>query len=145
MGASTNSSDNNGKTAVHVAIENKKFELAVDLLIESFSNVDACDDHGNTVLHSVVNRSLGNNGYRVNECAQIVRILLSKGADPYRKNKKGMTAVQLAANKYNVDVLKIFKEHGVDFKRRYDDNLLLLVFRDNWYAFDEMAIAKLEK
>ena len=45
-----NAKDNNGKTALHISLENKYFDI-VKLLIEHNSDINAKDNFNRTALH----------------------------------------------------------------------------------------------
>jgi uncharacterized protein len=72
---------------------------AVKLLVEAGAPVNATQHLGWTPLHEAVNR---------NDIA-MTRYLLAHGADPKQQNEAGTSAIGIAAEKGQVEVLKLLK------------------------------------
>ena len=73
---------------------------SVKALVEAGAPVNAKQDKGWTPLHEAVNRG----------DIEMTRYLLAHGADPKLQNDEGKSAIGLAADKGNADVLKLLKE-----------------------------------
>jgi ankyrin repeat protein len=72
---------------------------AVKLLVEAGAPVNAAQHLGWTPLHEAVNR---------NDVA-MTRYLLAHGADPKQQNEAGTSAIGIAAEKGQVEILKLLK------------------------------------
>jgi len=83
--------------ALHSAVTNS-FET-VKMLVDAGAPVNAKQDKGYTPLHEAVNRG----------DAEMTRYLLAHGADPKQQNDDGKSAIGLAADKGNQDILKLLK------------------------------------
>ena len=99
-GADVNAQDRRGNSALHCAAQNWHPRM-VALLIENGAVVDLEDTYGNTPLARAVFESKGRE--------EVVRILLSAGADKDHKNKHGQSPYGLAQIVANYDLKKLFK------------------------------------
>ncbi|MEO0202771.1 MAG: ankyrin repeat domain-containing protein [candidate division WOR-3 bacterium] len=97
-GADINIKNNNGKTPLHIAVENE-YEDIVKLLLEKNVDVNIKDNEGNTPLHKAVK----NGNYF------IIKELLKFGADKNIKNNEGKTPFDLAKELGDDEILKLFK------------------------------------
>ena len=88
-----------GKTALMLAIEAKKQDLASYLLVKKF-NVDATDDFGNTALIYAVR----------NDLFSVAKKLLELGADPTLRQVDGKTALDIAKSQNNQSLIRILSE-----------------------------------
>jgi ankyrin repeat protein len=94
-GANPNAQDKNLETPLHFAA--REYQLAAaKRLIEEGANPNAQDNHGNTPLGRAVFESRGR--------GDMIKLLLSAGADKYLKNKHGTSPNDLAGNIANYDV-----------------------------------------
>ena len=91
-----------GKTALHCAAK-AGFLTVTDLLIEKGATVDAPDNKGETALFEAI-RSTIKDGEKQRAA---IEALLVKGADPNRKNQKGLTPLQVAQRMRRADAGKI--------------------------------------
>ena len=74
-------------TALHVAVEVGHIDV-VRLLLENGANVDETDQWGGTALHLAVLRR----GRQDQDCVHdIVKLLVTSGADPNKRDKNNMT------------------------------------------------------
>ena len=89
-GVSVNERDKNGVTPLHRAVRFRSL-AAVDLLLASGADVGAVDRKSqSTALHrAVTNSGAPATAGKMDVAAAIIRSLLSHGADPMAKNKKG--------------------------------------------------------
>ncbi len=83
--------------ALHSAVTNS-FE-SVKMLVDAGAPVNAKQDKGWAALHEAVNRG----------DVEMTRYLLAHGADPKQQNDEGKSAIGLAADKGNQDILKLLK------------------------------------
>jgi uncharacterized protein len=96
-GANVNIGDHHGETPLHVAAHS--FRLgAASLLIAAGARVDAQDGQGNTPLFRAVFESKGR--------GEMIRLLLSAGADKKITNHYGMSPEKLAMSITNYDVMR---------------------------------------
>lgn len=99
-GASVNASDAQGWTALHFAADGHRVREG-HLLIEYGAPVDAPDHHGNTPLWRAVFAAKGN--------VEMIQLLLANGADKTRKNKHGVSPLELSETIGNYDVVQSLK------------------------------------
>jgi len=83
--------------ALHSAVTNS-FET-VKMLVDAGAPVNAKQDKGYAPLHEAVNRG----------DVEMTRYLLAHGADPKQQNDDGKSAIGIAADKGNQDILKLLK------------------------------------
>src|SRR5258705_9251831 len=83
--------------ALHSAVTNS-FET-VQMLVDAGAPVNAKQDKGWAPLHEAVNRG----------DVEMTRYLLAHGADPKQQNDDGKSAIGIAADKGNQDILKLLK------------------------------------
>lgn len=89
LGANINQQDpNQGYTALHFAARDQQTDIA-KILLEHGAQVDTIDAWGNTPLWRCVMGSKS-------PSRQLIEILLRAGANPKRKNKHGVSPVDLA-------------------------------------------------
>lgn len=93
-GVSVNETDKNGVTPLHRAVRFRSL-CAVDLLLAAGADIHATDRKSwSTALHrAVVNSGAPATAGKNDETIAIVRSLLSHGADPTAKNRKGKTPI----------------------------------------------------
>jgi ankyrin repeat protein len=96
-GANVNAQDKRLQTALHFAASAFQPEIA-ELLLKSGASVDAPDVNGNTPLSNAVFDSRGRD--------QMIKLLLSFGANKTLKNKHGVSPEDLAKSIGNYDVSK---------------------------------------
>jgi ankyrin repeat protein len=99
-GANVNVRDKSLKTPLHFAARAYQPKVA-ELLLKNGAEVDAQDAHGNTPLSDAVFDSKGRD--------QMIKLLLSSGANKALKNKHGVSAEDLAKSIGNYDISKFFR------------------------------------
>lgn len=84
--------------AIHAAVAGPSPE-AVKMIVEAGAPINAKQDKGWTALHEVVNK----------KDVEMARYFLAHGADPKQQNDEGKSAIGLAAEQGNADLLKVLK------------------------------------
>ncbi len=102
LGADIDVRSSKGKTALHCAAK-AGFLKVIDVLIENGANIDAKDNNGETPLFETI-RSTIKDGEKQRAS---VESLLTKGANPNFKNKKGLTPLQIAERMRRTDADKV--------------------------------------
>jgi ankyrin repeat protein len=97
QGANVNAQDKSLKTPLHFAANAYQPEVA-ELLSKNGANVDAQDAHGNTPLSDAVFDSKGR--------GEVIKMLVSLGANKALKNKHGVSPEDLAKSIGNYEVSK---------------------------------------
>jgi ankyrin repeat protein len=87
-------------TALHFAARERKAEI-VHLLLEAGAKVDAMDVFGNTPLWRAVSQA--------SPSLPVVQDLLAHGADPFKKNKTGVSPADIARSMGRTDLLALFE------------------------------------
>jgi ankyrin repeat protein len=96
-GANVNARDKNGETPLHLAA--KEFRLAAAAMLIAYgARIDAQDNQGNTPLFRAVFESRGR--------GEMIRELLSAGADKTIVNRYGVSPEMLALSITNYDVAR---------------------------------------
>ena len=91
----------NGFTALHYCAQNGLLSIARLLLDDDNICIDSKDAYGNTPLFKAVFFSQGK--------TDMIKMLLSAGADPEEKNNAGVSPVSLAQSIANFDVTSCFE------------------------------------
>ncbi|MCS7212606.1 MAG: ankyrin repeat domain-containing protein [Candidatus Calescibacterium sp.] len=121
-GSDVNLKDLKNRLPLHYAIIHGNYEIA-DLLIQNGSEINTPDkgegykDVGKTPLHyAVMNLEKISESQREKKekCLNIIKLLIAKGADPYRKDDDGMIPAQ---NDYVKDILKEFYQKTVSYTK----------------------------
>lgn len=100
-GEPLNMSDDEGMTPLTYAIAYNQKE-SFDALVKAGADLNLKDPlNGNTPLHEAV---ISGNRYFITQ-------LLSKGADPYVKNKNGLDPIMIASKKNSSDIQAIFTDY----------------------------------
>ena len=102
LGTDINIQNYKGKTGLHCAAK-AGFLKVINLLIEKGATLDAIDKDGETPLFEAI-RSTIKNGEKQRAALEA---LLTKGADPNVKNRKGQTPLQIAQRMRRADAGKI--------------------------------------
>ena len=118
QGVDVNHCDKTGYTAVHNAAQEGNLDV-LKLLKESGANIHAQTETGDNVIMSA---SLG-----TGDC-DTVKWLIEQRVDVNQCDKTGYTAVHCAAQKGNLDVLKLLKESGANIHAQTEsgDNVIML-------------------
>jgi uncharacterized protein len=100
-GADVNLQDRQGWTPLHFAAQALSREVTSYLLPHGAS-VDAQDAHGNTPLFLATFAFRGD--------GTVIQLLRAAGADPKRKNKSGVSPLELARTIANYDVAQFYND-----------------------------------
>jgi ankyrin repeat protein len=116
--ASSTIADNEGNLPLHIAAygEGQEAHEIVDILIKNNSStVNACNINGDTSLHRAASAEhlWWNSFEQIERCEQIARSLLFNGATPNLKNVKGKTALDIARELKNENMVKLL---GLDME-----------------------------
>jgi len=114
-GANVNAKNNQGMTALHLAVQEKHQDVA-KFLITKGADINAKDKSGYTPLYYAV----------WNEDKDMVRLLVTKGADVNFTPEKDYPPLHYAVWMEDIDIVKLFVANGVKFDVK--DN-------DGWTAF----------
>lgn len=89
------------------------FEIeSVKLYLDAGININHQNHDGNTLLYNIITH------YSVNELKPFIKDLLDYGADPYLKNRQGLTAFDVANN----DIKSLIENYlSIDIKTPDDE------------------------
>jgi serine/threonine-protein phosphatase 6 regulatory ankyrin repeat subunit A/serine/threonine-protein phosphatase 6 regulatory ankyrin repeat subunit B len=125
-GVNIDALNNNGKTALDLAIGKKNisliklfiangtkingtlhtyFEYAeiIELLLDEGFDINTLDQNNNTVLHKACQFSI-----------ETTQLLLNRNIDINARNNKGQTALHIACEKKNIDIVKLLIDYNAD-------------------------------
>ena len=108
-GFDINTTDKNGTTALHIAVEQGNLEI-VKLLLQKGANVNLQDKAKRTPIFMLEN-NLGN---EVEGTLEILQFLISKGADVNVQNEEKETPLMLAAYEEDFEAVKILLKAGAN-------------------------------
>ena len=111
-GAELDADEGKNMTELHVAARHSTAKIC-ELLLVAGANPNARDYNANAVLHAACERSSA-----PRELPDIVRMLISAGADVNAVNNCNLTPLHFAAKSANWDVVKILLDAGADPKAR---------------------------
>ena len=109
--ASPQTSDQRGRTALHVAVLGGHL-LCLELLLEANAALDKKDSSGFTALHLAAEH-----GH-----SEAMQLLLEAGADKNCSMRSGATALHVGASKGCVDVVWVLLKAGVEIDQARTDN-----------------------
>jgi uncharacterized protein len=102
-GADVNAADSHGWTALHFAAQDHDVPVARALLAAG-ADADPVEVTGTTPLWRSVMRS--------GEDPSVIRDLVQRGADPHRKNRSGVSPIELARSIGYQDAVDLFEGRG---------------------------------
>jgi ankyrin repeat protein len=100
-GADLNKGDDDGFTPLHAAALENNIN-ATEIILEAGANVEIVDNYGNTPLSKAV--------YSYRDDLSVISLLLKYGADPFHKNKGGISPYEFAEKTRKIDVLDLFRK-----------------------------------
>ncbi len=98
-GASLDIQDNLGWSPLHFAAQRYDVHIS-KTLIDANADLNSVDNYGNSVLWRAVFESKGR--------GDVIKLLISSGADIYQKNNKGVSPINLAQTIANYKILDFF-------------------------------------
>lgn len=101
-GANIDAQDYAGFTALHYAAQDHLMDIA-RVLLENKAKVDIQDKYGNTPLSRAISRP-------DRKIGEMIKLLLSFGADRNRKNNYGVSPLSLSQTIGNYDVAQFFDD-----------------------------------
>ena len=104
-GANPNARDNLGKTPIMLAIPEDKIVETYQLLIDYRTDLSQKDMFGDTVLHTAA---------MMNLTSDVISILVSHGADIDARNKEGVTPLEIAVQKNNIELVHLLTQNGAN-------------------------------
>jgi ankyrin repeat protein len=112
-GANVNVQNDDGDTALHLAVDNNYLDLVRLLVNVNGIDFDVRNNDGDIVLHSAVE----------GDDIVTIELLLTKGANVKVEGKNGNTALHLASAKGKIDVVEVLLAHGADVNAKNDGGL----------------------
>ena len=115
-----NATDKNGRTALHIAIENGSAKSLEKLLETSEVDINIANNNGFTPLHLAVTHGCKEEDATMRETANSVRPLLVKSLVDFKdiklnkKDQDGSTALHLAAKYADVKTLELLLKADID-------------------------------
>jgi ankyrin repeat protein len=114
-GANVHTKGRDGFTPLIIAIGHRQVN-SIKLLIEKGADVNAKDDHGNTVLMAASQ-------------AETIKLLIEKGADVNAKDEDGVTALMKACDRrLQTEFVKLLIEKGADVNAKCNNGCTALMF-----------------
>ena len=116
--ANINAQNDDGKTALLIALEQRQDDIARELIRNSDLDIRTQDNNGNTALHKAKNISL-------------VQSLILKGAQVNVANKNGTTPLMYAAANSNFNIVqKLVSSHAnINAKDKDNENALVYALK----------------
>eukprot|EP00826_Nyctotherus_ovalis_P008899 TRINITY_DN12316_c0_g2_i6.p1 TRINITY_DN12316_c0_g2~~TRINITY_DN12316_c0_g2_i6.p1 ORF type:complete len:388 (-),score=76.60 TRINITY_DN12316_c0_g2_i6:72-1235(-) len=104
-------------TALHMALKSGWPDVAEEILLSLFLDVNIQDSSGNTALHLLFSHYSPKLAKAMELCK---KILLTKGSNPNLRNEEGMTALQCAASSNRPEYIKFCVKFAQKHKKRLD-------------------------
>lgn len=115
----------NGRDEIFYMISHNDNETQLIERLNQLQDVNIADDMGVTYLHVAA----------INHEVNIIKVLLSKGADPNCVDKRGMTPLEHAIGrlyKENAEILREFLKYGADLNMMMGD----VTIKERIYEFE---------
>jgi len=132
-GADVNAAQVDGATALHVAVDADRLDLA-DALLRAGAHASRADRYGVTPIYLA----------SVNGNTTMIRRLLDAGADPNSVDPTGETALMTAARTGVADALRLLIERGARVDARdpeFQQTALMIAVRENHPAAVDVLVA----
>ena len=120
-GASVEARDNNGRTALAIAVM-KDFTNLTQTLLATGANIEARDNNGNTALMYAANGGDLNAVGLAGSNLDALRSLLAARADIETRNNDGNTALMYAVSVGDLDAVRSLLAAGADIETRNNNN-----------------------
>lgn len=104
-GADVNAKDNLGKTPIMVIMPKEYLASMYNLLIQYRADLTQKDMYGDTVLH---------NAAMMNIDTDVISILTNNGADVDARNKEGVTPLEIAVQKNDIQTARLLTQCGAN-------------------------------
>ncbi len=106
-GADLNIADHTGKNALLVSVDSPQ-KGYIKRLVSKGVDINSQDNDGNTSLHYLFIKILGNKMY-IPYCKEIAAVLLEEGADPNIKNNEGKSPMDFAVESGEKELIDLLK------------------------------------
>ena len=110
-GANVNARDNLGKTPIMLIMPINTLLNTYSLLISYRADLTQKDMYGDTVLHAFAMMNLDAEKISISD---IISLLINNGADIDARNKEGVTPLEIAVQKENIEIVKLLTEKGAN-------------------------------
>ena len=117
-GADANTREDRNWTPLHLAAFNRKLE-AVQMLLGHNTDINSLDECGKTPLHESVSKSFFPEG----EVANVVRVLLQRGADPNMRDLEHSTPLHAASSWGWLEVTRLLLRHGANINEKDEEGM----------------------
>lgn len=130
-GADVNATGKNGITALRMALLKDKSFAVIKMLLDKGANANDTQDGVTALMVATSNLH-----------ADIVEMLIVKGADVNAKADKGTTALMYASLKGSLEIVKMLLDKGADVNAKRSDDLTALKYASNGSHDDVVALLK---
>lgn len=137
-------------TDIFQACNEGDIETVTKIIESGEININSIDEQGNSLIHCVISKGLYEmDSKEINRRNEIIKYLLSKGADINIKNSDGESPLYYALyyDYFNYNFLKILLDNSVDFSSEYNsdnDNSVIYILSDKHEYFNSEIVNIIE-